>query len=76
MVGTIGNVEIDSPGIEAAEEGLDVVGEFRHPFWIAFFHLANGPGPSGSVGDGQHAAQAAAVVGVIAVKHLLVDHNR
>ena len=36
VVGAIGNVEIDSPGIESAEEGLDVVWEFRHPFWIAF----------------------------------------
>ena len=76
VVGAVGDVEIDSPGVEAAEEGLDVVGEFRHPFWIAFCHLANGSGPGGSVGDGQHAAQTVAVVGVIAVKHLLVDHHR
>ena len=74
MFGAIGNIGIDSPSTESAEEGLDVVGEFATRSGSRY-HIANGPSPGGSVGDGQHAVQAVAVLVVIALKHLLIDHN-
>gem|GEM_PF-3346178 len=74
MFGAIGNIGIDSPSTESAEEGLEMVGGFATRFGSRY-HLANGPSISGSVGDCQHAVKAVAVLVVIALKRLLIDHN-
>ena len=67
---------VDLPRIEAAKQPADRQRQLSHLRLIVIGDLPNRTCPRRSIGDGQHPAVAVAVVGIIRMKHFLIDDHR
>ena len=71
--GLIAAVVIPVARVAVGKERADFVGQGLEVFLAIGADLVNRPGPSGSIGDGQHFARIGADVGEVAVKDAVVD---